>query len=43
MHISILIRYASPYVQSFTTVQGKSATDILTDEGGIVGGVAFLS
>ncbi|KAE8365066.1 hypothetical protein BDV27DRAFT_107787 [Aspergillus caelatus] len=38
-----LIRYATPYVQSFKTVQGKSATDILTDEGGIVGGVAYLS
>ncbi|KAB8251061.1 hypothetical protein BDV35DRAFT_339935 [Aspergillus flavus] len=39
----ILIRYASPYVQSFTTVQVKSATYILTDEGGIDGGVEFLS
>lgn len=38
----ILVRYSTFNLQRFTTMQGLSAWDILTNEGGIVGGVAFL-
>jgi hypothetical protein len=37
-----MIRFSTFDLQSFTTVHGKSATEILTDEGGIIGGIAFL-
>lgn len=38
----MLIRYSTFNVPSYTTVQGISAVQILTDEGGILGGAAFL-
>jgi hypothetical protein len=38
----MMIRYSTFNLQTFTTVHGMSVTDILTDEGGIVGGVAYL-
>lgn len=37
-----MIRYSTFDLQTFKIVQGMSATDILTDEGGIIGGIAFL-